>query len=54
MELIIGTILIGVLLMTLAVLRVSRIDSWRALAMIAASTVSIKAGVVFLRYCERL
>ncbi len=54
MELIIGTILIGVLLITLAAVRVSRIASWRAMARIAASTGSLKACVIFLRYCERL
>jgi hypothetical protein len=54
MELIIGTTVIAVVLMTLAAVRVSRIGSWRAMAMIAASTGSLKACVAFLRYCERL
>jgi hypothetical protein len=54
MELIIGTIAIVAVLIALAVVRVSRIASWRAVAMIAASTGSLKACVDFIRYCERL
>ena len=54
MELIIGTIVIVAVLITLAAVRVSRIASWRAVAMIAASTGSLKACVAFIRYCERL
>ena len=41
-------------LIALAVVRVSRIASWRAVAMIAASTGSFKACVDFIRYCEQL
>jgi len=54
MEFIIGTIVIAVVLMTLAAVRVNRIASWRAMAVIAASTGSLKACVAFLQYCERL
>jgi hypothetical protein len=54
MELIIGTTVIAVVLMTLAAVRITRIASWRAMATIAASTGSLKACVAFLRYCERL
>jgi hypothetical protein len=54
MELIIGTIAIISVLIALAVVRVSRIASWQAVAMIAASTGSLKACVEFIRYCERL
>ena len=54
MQLIIGTIAIVALLVALAAARVSRIASWRAVAMIAASTGSLKACVAFIRYCERL
>jgi hypothetical protein len=54
MELIVGTIAIVAVLMTLAAVRVSRIASWRSVAMIAASTGSLKACVDFIRYCERL
>jgi hypothetical protein len=54
MELIIGTTAIATVLIALAAVRVSRIASWRAVAMIAASTGSLKACVDFIRYCERL
>ena len=54
MELIIGTIVIVAVLIALAAVRVSRITSWRSVAMIAASTGSLKACVAFIRYCERL
>lgn len=54
MEFIIGTIVIVVVLLTLAAVHVSRIASWRAVAMIAASTGSLNACVDFIRYCERL
>ena len=54
MELIIGTIAIVAVLIILAVVRVSRIASWRAVAMIAASTGSLKACVDFIQYCEQL
>jgi hypothetical protein len=54
MEFIIGTIAITSVLMTLAALRVSRIASWRSIAMIAASTGSLKACVAFIQHCERL
>ena len=54
MELIIGTIAIIAVLIALAVVRVSRIASWRAVAMIAASTGSLKACVAFIQYCEQL
>jgi hypothetical protein len=54
MQLLIGTVVIGVILMTLAALRITRIASWQAISMIAASTGSLKACVAFLRYCERL
>ena len=54
MELIIGTIAIIAVLIALAVVRVSSIASWRAVAMIAASTGSLKACVAFIQYCERL
>jgi hypothetical protein len=54
MELIIGTIAIVAVLFTLAAVRVSRIASWRSLAMVATSTRSLKACVNFVRYCDRL
>jgi Na+-transporting NADH:ubiquinone oxidoreductase subunit NqrB len=54
MELIVGTIAIIAVLVALAVVRVGRIASWRAVAMIAASTGSLKACVDFIRYCEWL
>ena len=54
MELIVGTIAIIAVLIALVVVRVSRIASWRAVAMIAASTGSLKACVDFIRYCEWL
>ena len=54
MEFFIGTIAIIVVLMLFAALRVRRIASWRSVAMIAASTGSLKACVAFIRYCERL
>ena len=54
MELLIGTIAIVAVLIALAVVRVSRIASWRSVAMIAASTGSLKACVDFIRYCEQL
>jgi len=54
MELIVGTIAIVAVLVTLAAVRVSRIASWRSVAMIAASTGSLKACMDFIRYCERL
>jgi len=54
MELIIGTIVIVAVLITLAAVRVSRIASWRSLAMVATSTGSLKACVDFVRYCDRL
>jgi hypothetical protein len=54
MELIIGTIVIVAVLITLAAVRVSRIASWRSVAMIAASTGSLKACVAFIQHCERL
>jgi len=54
MELIIGTIAIIAVLIALAAARVSRIASWRSVAMIAASTGSLKACVDFIRYCEQL
>jgi hypothetical protein len=54
MELIIGTIAIVAVLIALAVVRVSRIASWRSVALIAASTGSLKACVDFIRYCEQL
>jgi hypothetical protein len=54
MELIIGTIVILAVAMALAAVRVSRIASWRAVALIAASTGSLKACVAFIQYCERL
>jgi hypothetical protein len=53
-QLIIGTIVIGVILMTLAAVRITRIASWRAVAMIAASTGSLRSCVAFIRYCERI
>ena len=54
MELVFGTIAIVVVLTILAAVRVSRIASWRSVAMIAASTGSLKACVDFVRYCDRL
>jgi Na+-transporting NADH:ubiquinone oxidoreductase subunit NqrB len=54
MELVIGTIAIVAVLMTLAVVRVSRIASWRSVVMIAASTGSLRACVAFIQHCERL
>ena len=42
MELIIGTIVIVAVLIILAAARISQIASWRAVAMIAASTGSLK------------
>jgi hypothetical protein len=54
MELIIGTIAIVAVLITLAAARVSRIASWRSLAMFAVATGSLRACVSFIRHCERL
>ena len=54
MELIVGTIAIVAVLILLAAVRVSRIASWRSVAMIAASTGSFKACVAFIQHCERL
>jgi Na+-transporting NADH:ubiquinone oxidoreductase subunit NqrB len=54
MELVIGTIAIVAILIALAAVRVSRIASWRSLAMVATSTGSLKACVDFVRYCDRL
>jgi hypothetical protein len=54
MELVIGTIVLVVVLLVLASVRVSRIASWRAVAAVAAATGSLRAGVEFIRYCERL
>jgi hypothetical protein len=54
MALIIGTIAIVAVLIILAAVRVNRIASWRSVAMIAASTGSLKACMTFIRYCERL
>lgn len=54
MELIIGTIAITAVLIALAVVRVSRIASWRSVAMIAVATGSLKACADFIRYSERL
>ncbi|MCD6059550.1 MAG: hypothetical protein K0Q89_3080 [Thermomicrobiales bacterium] len=54
MELIIGTIAIVAVLIILAAVRVSRIASWRSVAMIAASTGSFKACLAFIQHCERL
>ena len=54
MELVIGTIAIVAVLTALAAVRVSRIASWRSLAMIAASTGSLRACVDFIRYCQQL
>jgi hypothetical protein len=53
-ELIVVTIAIVALLTALAVVSVSRIVSWRSVAMIAVSTRSLKSCVAFIRYCERL
>ncbi len=54
MELLIGTfVLLGVLI-GLAAYRLSRIASWRAIAMVAVSTASLREVVEFIRYCERL
>jgi Na+-transporting NADH:ubiquinone oxidoreductase subunit NqrB len=54
MELIIGTIAIVAVLIALAAVRVSRIASWRSVAMIAASTGSLRDCVAFIQHCERL
>jgi Na+-transporting NADH:ubiquinone oxidoreductase subunit NqrB len=54
MEFIIGTIAIVAVLLALAVVRISRIASWRSVAMLLASTGSLKVCVEFIRYCERL
>jgi len=54
MELVFGTIAIVTLLIALAVVCVSRLASWRSVAMIAASTGSLKACVDFVRFCDRL
>jgi Na+-transporting NADH:ubiquinone oxidoreductase subunit NqrB len=54
MELVIGTIAIVAVLIALAAVRVSRIASWRSLAMVATSTGSLKACLDFVRYCDRL
>ena len=54
MELIIGTVAIVAVLIALAIVRVNRIASWRSVAMIAASTGSLKACMDFIRYCEQL
>lgn len=54
MELVVGTMAIVGTLVVLAAIRVSRIASWKSIAMIAAATGSLKACVDFLRYCERL
>jgi Na+-transporting NADH:ubiquinone oxidoreductase subunit NqrB len=54
MELVIGTIAIVAVLIALAAVRVSRIASWRSLAMVATSTGSLKACLDFVRYCDQL
>ena len=54
MALIFGTIAIVVVLIILVAVRVSRIASWRSVAMIAISTGSLKACVAFIQHCERL
>jgi hypothetical protein len=54
MELIVGTIALALVLIVFSALRVGRIASWRSMAMIAASTGSLRACVAFIRYCERL
>ena len=54
MEFIIGTVAIVAVLMTLAAVRVGRIASWHSVAMIAASTGSLRACVAFIQHCERL
>jgi Na+-transporting NADH:ubiquinone oxidoreductase subunit NqrB len=54
MELIIGSVAIVAVLIALAIVRVNRIASWRSVAMIAASTGSLKACMDFIRYCEQL
>jgi hypothetical protein len=54
MELIIGTIATVAVLIVLAAVRVNRIAPWRSVAMIAASTGSLKACVAFIQHCERL
>jgi hypothetical protein len=54
MALIIGTIVTVAVLIILAAVRVYRVVPWRSVAMIAASTGSLKACMAFIRYCERL
>jgi hypothetical protein len=53
-ELILGTVALVAVFIALAAVSVSRIVSWRAVAMIAASTRSLKTCVAFIRYCDRL
>lgn len=54
MELALGTIALVVALLFLAVVRISRIASWRAVMTVALATGSLKACVDFIRYCERI
>ena len=54
MTLLVGAIALVLVLLMLAAFRVSRIASWRAVAMVALSTASLKSVVEFIRYCERL
>jgi len=54
MELVIGTVAVVAVLITLAAVRVSRIASWRSVAMMATSTGSLRACVDFVRYCDQL
>jgi hypothetical protein len=54
MDLIVGATAIVTVLICLAAVRISRIAPWRSVAMIAASTGSLKACVAFIRHCERL
>ena len=54
MELIVGTVAIGLVLLVLAGARVSRMASWRAVAQVALATGSVKACIEFIRFCERL
>jgi hypothetical protein len=54
MTLLVVTVALAIVLIGLAILRVSRIAGWRAVAMVAVATGSFRACVEFIRLCERL
>jgi hypothetical protein len=51
--LLLGSMVMGVVVIALAAIRIGRVASWRALARVAAATGSLQACVEFIRYCER-